>query len=274
MQAPAYRAGFFFRCGRERVEERHSHGWHELIVFTEGVYEGRVGRRRFTAGRGDAVLYPRGKRHQEANGPGEPLAFFVLQFDWAALPPELPLRVQDVHGRLRTLLEWLNENWWWYSPYSAQYCHGLLHAVLAEYMHLAIEPSADLVLRVRRHITEHLAEPLQLQDLARAANLSRTHFARRYRQLCGVTPLAEVRRLRLAEAVRLLQGTELPLKEIAARVGLSGACALAHLFRKHLRATPVQVRRGTGRTKVELNQALTATTVLDLRQVRPGLSVP
>ena len=65
----------------------------------------------------------------------------------------------------------------------------------------------DYVDRVNRaidHITRNLAEPLQLEDVARVACFSPYHFHRIFRALVGETLHDFVKRVRLERAVFLM----------------------------------------------------------------------
>ena len=66
-----------------------------------------------------------------------------------------------------------------------------------------------------------LSRGISLPELASAARLSPYHFLRVFKQAHSVTPVAFLRRQRLERAITLLHSTELPVGEIAARVGLS-----------------------------------------------------
>ncbi len=54
--------------------------------------------------------------------------------------------------------------------------------------------------------------------------------------------MADLRALRLEHARELLFTTGLPLKAIARRCGLGDEHALSRLFRRHLRASPSELR--------------------------------
>jgi transcriptional regulator GlxA family with amidase domain len=68
-------------------------------------------------------------------------------------------------------------------------------------------------------IAGHLDAPLTLARLAEEAGMSERSFARRYRDLIGVTPARAVERLRVEAARQLLTETTLSLKRIADRCG-------------------------------------------------------
>jgi transcriptional regulator GlxA family with amidase domain len=57
------------------------------------------------------------------------------------------------------------------------------------------------------------------------------------------SPAELVRQLRLGEARRLLEGTDLPLKEVTARTGLGGQSTLWRIFMNDLGVTPAEYRQ-------------------------------
>ncbi|MNV84398.1 Regulatory protein SoxS [compost metagenome] len=93
----------------------------------------------------------------------------------------------------------------------------------------------------------HLAEPLGVAVLAEKAAMSERHFRRVFQQETGQSPSAFVEAARLEGAKLLLQAPgHLPLKTVAARVGLGSEQALRHLFVRHLGITPVAYRERFG----------------------------
>lgn len=87
--------------------------------------------------------------------------------------------------------------------------------------------------------------PLTLGDLASAARLSTFHFAHVFQQAQGLTPMAYLRRARLELALQLLESRELPVAEVAEKVGLS-RLALWRGVRQLRGVPPRQVGRGDG----------------------------
>lgn len=75
------------------------------------------------------------------------------------------------------------------------------------------------VARAVQHVRAHLGEPMGLEDLARAAAVSKEHLCRLFRAEHGVGPVRYLWSQRTAAALRLLEASGLPLKEIAGRCG-------------------------------------------------------
>ncbi len=79
--------------------------------------------------------------------------------------------------------------------------------------------------------------------MARHASCSPRSFARRFRAETGTTPLQWLIGRRVAEAQRLLEGTELPVEQVAARAGFGTAAALRQHFGRALSTSPSAYRR-------------------------------
>lgn len=93
-----------------------------------------------------------------------------------------------------------------------------------------------------RHIRDHACENLTIADLLKVVHLSRAALHRRFRAALGRSPKAEILRIRLERACRLLAETDLPLAEVALRVGFSSPEHFSYLFKAKLGQTPGQCR--------------------------------
>ncbi|MFF4320832.1 GlxA family transcriptional regulator [Streptomyces sp. NPDC001568] len=95
---------------------------------------------------------------------------------------------------------------------------------------------------------ENLHEPLPVAELARRAMMSKRSFARRFTAATGTTPHAWLRSLRLSGAEELLETTDLPVEEIARRVGYGSAAVLREQFVRRRGVPPRSYRRSFSRT--------------------------
>lgn len=89
----------------------------------------------------------------------------------------------------------------------------------------------------------NLHEPLPVTELARRAMMSKRSFARRFTAATGTTPHAWLRNLRLSRAEELLETTDLPVEEIARRVGYGSAAVLREQFVRRRGVPPRSYRR-------------------------------
>jgi len=97
--------------------------------------------------------------------------------------------------------------------------------------------------RAQRYIRLHLTEPMSLARIAREAGSSSYHFARLFQAYVGETPFGFLRRLRLLEALRMLQeDADVSVTEIAMNIGYDTAAAFNKAMRKTIDATPSEFR--------------------------------
>jgi len=73
-------------------------------------------------------------------------------------------------------------------------------------------------------------EPLEVDDLARAAGLSRAHFSREFRRAFGESPHAYLLTRRLERAAALLRNTDRSVADICFSVGLQSVGSFTSSF--------------------------------------------
>jgi LacI family transcriptional regulator len=94
------------------------------------------------------------------------------------------------------------------------------------------------------YIRQRAREGIQVADVAKHVGASRSTLDDRFRRLVGRTVHSEIQRTRLTAAQQLLVTTDLPAEEIARRAGFRNAQYMNVVFRRALRQTPGQYRRG------------------------------
>jgi AraC family transcriptional regulator len=92
--------------------------------------------------------------------------------------------------------------------------------------------------RLTTFIHAHLDQNLSLEMLARQIGFSPYHFARLFRRTTGESPHQFVLRQRLTAAKRLLKETDLPLVDVALRVGIPNQSHFTQTFKRRLGTTP------------------------------------
>lgn len=90
------------------------------------------------------------------------------------------------------------------------------------------------------------SRPLTLQDIAAHAGLSVRTLTRHFREQTGISPLGWLQQQRLRLARELLETTDLPVPEIAARTGHGSATSLRNHFARELRVSPQRYRFSFG----------------------------
>lgn len=90
---------------------------------------------------------------------------------------------------------------------------------------------------------DRLHEPMQLDDLARHAGMSRRTFTRHFRADTGQSPTTWLLAQRIDLARHLLERTDLPVDQVAGRAGFGSPSALRKHLRQALRTSPTGYRR-------------------------------
>lgn len=100
--------------------------------------------------------------------------------------------------------------------------------------------------RVADFVEAHLADPLTLADMAQAVGMTPCVFSRLFRLSFGQPPYADVIARRIEAARRLLTGSALPIKEIAATCGFTDQAHLTQLFVRVHGKAPAAYRKAAG----------------------------
>jgi len=87
--------------------------------------------------------------------------------------------------------------------------------------------------RALQAMHEDAGRPWTVDQLARLGNMSRAAFARVFHEVLGQTPMKYLTEWRMTVARDLLRTQDVPLTEVADRVGYSSLYAFATAFRRH-----------------------------------------
>jgi AraC-like DNA-binding protein len=107
---------------------------------------------------------------------------------------------------------------------------------------MAHVPPARHLLRARDLADARYFEPLGVDDLARAAGLSRAHFSREFRRAFGESPHAYLLTRRLERAAALLRTTDNSVAEICLAVGLQSIGSFTTSFTRTFGKSPTAYR--------------------------------
>jgi transcriptional regulator GlxA family with amidase domain len=100
----------------------------------------------------------------------------------------------------------------------------------------------ELMAEAQQWLRDHGGGPVDLGDLARHLEISRRSLNRRFREAAGRTPMRFLQEVRMETASALLRNTNLPIAEIAGRVGYDSAAHFATLYRRLTGQTPSRYR--------------------------------
>jgi len=211
------------------VSPRHAHAHLQAVWIFEGQVDVDLGGQKARMAPGHAVVIAPGEPHA-FSAPGGACFFVVDSHDGTHAQRFAPIagRLRASDGTVGHLLRYLAAQ-----PALAPGAAEVLLASLESSTELATAGARRAVdwAALEAWIGERLAHPLTVASLAATVHLSPTQFAARCVDELGVTPMALVRRQRLAMARRLREsGVAVGL--VAARCGYRSPSALTAALKR------------------------------------------
>lgn len=234
----------------------HSHDFWEFIYFLRGCGWVEMPHARFRPQQYHLMVYPPGLSHAETTDPDAPeeTVFFGVAVS-GVVPVGAPLLLPDPQGDLRWLCEQLAVESQAEEP-------ALCHLYLQAFLHLVERAwqrgtalSPDLVEIARQYLHAHYAQPVTLEQIAASAQVSATYLSHRFRARVGMSPMRYLQGLRMDAAQRLLATTDLPIGEVAARVGYADPLYFSRVFTHCTQQSPTVYRRLASCTRSSISPA-------------------
>lgn len=238
----------FLHIGRMAVDEdwsarsgAHLHNHVEILVLTRGGLGAWIDGVEVEAFRGDALCYGPGVEHREW-ALGRPAEFVLMSAAGVRLLPGTA-HIRATDGRMLALAGWLVEERDAHDGGRIRRQATLLDALLNEFVKQSKPDPPSALKKVRGYMRENLSRSLTLDELAARAAMSKYHFVRWYKRNTGVTPIQDLRRMRIGAACDLMRGNSEPLKIIAERTGFCDEHYFSRVFREHVGMPPGTFRR-------------------------------
>lgn len=131
--------------------------------------------------------------------------------------------------------------------------HGMVLALEVEHLFMTRDLTTQVpAVRAGRRLSRaavalmlaHLERPLSVAEISRRLRCSQRKLEQTVRADLSVTPQRLYQGLRLAEALRLVEKTDMAVSEVALRSGYRDTSAMIRAFRQTFGQTPGQARRG------------------------------
>jgi len=100
--------------------------------------------------------------------------------------------------------------------------------------------------KVLKHLHDNFAQSLDVDKLAKMANMSQSTFHRNFKQMTASSPIQYVKKIRLNRARELLQDQGLRVKQAASQVGYESPSQFSREFKRYFGASPQQQARAIG----------------------------
>lgn len=99
------------------------------------------------------------------------------------------------------------------------------------------------IIRAVTHIKNNFNNHIYLDDLARAAHLSKYHFCRNFKQFIGLSPMRFVNLVKIRKAEVLLQRADMSISTVAYKLGFSDLSEFTRQFKNIVGVSPSIYRR-------------------------------
>lgn len=235
------------------------------VLNGEGGYT--LDARKYPLKTGDLAILPANRRSEAWHDKSRPFEKIWIHFDarvlglvdlFDVIPCPSPLRLAEGHPIREWLQEMVQESRRTPpQPFQALALNGRLSMVLSQVLRESAERMpgraqvlrgpGDRIGRILQHMAEHYAEPLSLESLAEVARLHPTYFSNTFRKATGTAPMAFLQRFRIDRAKELLASTDLPVMEVAARVGFQDPYHFSRVFKKFCGVAPKEFHHSVRR---------------------------
>lgn len=105
------------------------------------------------------------------------------------------------------------------------------------------------VSKMQKYIQTHFEEQITLEELSRAADYSKYHAARIFKELTGKTPFEVIRALRLTKADEILRDSDEKVSSVAFDSGFDSHDGFTRAFTRQFDITPQKYSRETPAVK-------------------------
>lgn len=126
---------------------------------------------------------------------------------------------------------------------SSALCHLLLKLVQEKELPEERLVNNLTVEKCKKYLSRNLDRGIMLEDIVRVSGVSATQCGILFKKYCGMTPMAYLTHLRIEEARRMLELTDLKIKEICSMVGIDDPYYFSRLFAGHVGQSPQQYRK-------------------------------
>ncbi|AIQ67064.1 AraC family transcriptional regulator [Paenibacillus graminis] len=101
------------------------------------------------------------------------------------------------------------------------------------------------------YIQDNYQEPIRTRDLSELIPMSEGQFCRFFKAMTRKTPVDYINSYRIRQAADLLQQTERKISDIALEVGFDNVSYFIKVFRKAMKCSPSEFRKGQGQVSAQ-----------------------
>lgn len=122
----------------------------------------------------------------------------------------------------------------------SEYVYRILTELIRGFHHADNAVNAKIIMN---YIAENYMECMDVDDIARVFNLSRSYFTTKFKEDTGISPYAYLKQCRISAAKGLLTNTNLTIQDISERCGFNSCSAFIRTFKSATGTTPLLYRK-------------------------------
>jgi AraC-like DNA-binding protein len=252
--------GWFPRAGHHFRQRPEGAGQHHLMLCTEGHGFVELNGQRANLRKDHFLIIPRDTAHTYWAAEDDPWSIYWVHFlgddaDYyldripragQAIPIE-PSAKDEAVRLFRYCLDALHGGYGLPTLiYASQSTQHILSLLLYRNQSLPKDqrssPRRASIEAAIEYMQNHLIENLRLEDFAREAGMSVSHFSERFRRQTGQSPMAYFIHLRMRLACRLLDLSGKPVKTVALEIGYRDPYYFSRIFKKSMGISPDRYR--------------------------------
>ena len=203
-----------------------------LSIFNNGkVIYNIDSKGELTAQKGDIYLFPPGTRRSGIFGSGEPVEFIMVVFDLVFFDDseeafrDLMYHTRNSNGMLLQKFTKLWQCWTNEEKYHQLICRTMLQEILYLLLVSHSKSNINMALKsaapIEKYIRNNFTKKISLEDLSAISNRSVSYICKTFSEAYGISPKQYILELRLNQAKKLLQTSNLSISEISAQCGFN-----------------------------------------------------
>jgi len=259
----------YYETAYDHRMSRQRHDDNILIYCFAGKGHLETGENRTMVSAGQLILLPSGIGHRYWADATEPWSIYWCHFSGshasdylAQLGPTdrasvIPIgQTPTLTAQFQTLLQATSNG---FATVAMVHAANMLKQLLTG-LAVIVTQSADRrrnafsVENIQAFMLQNLDKNLDLEALAHQAGLSKFHFSKKYRQATGHSPISHLISMRMEYARYLIETSDSPVGEVAAKVGHDDALYFSRQFKQTFGLSPQQLRHSS--TEGEVGRAI------------------
>lgn len=249
--------GYYPKARYHYVERPEGIDQHIIIYCTDGGGWLEVNRKRITLSASEFIIVPAETPHRYAADVSKPWTIYWLHFkgDASSFIVDLILKGSEDYkpqlsfneDRIKLFDEICHNLEKGYSEDTLRYVNMVfshfLSSLIYENKFGRIEkPENDLLAKTVGYMQDKINSAIKLDELAAFVNLSASHFSAVFKAKTGHSPIEYFNQLKVQKACQYLSFTNMPVKEIALKLGIADQYYFSRMFTKLMGVSPTGYR--------------------------------